>query len=164
MKVQCRVNAYYQRLTYYYYFSIVRTLQNSKNSVICYRTKACSKCVMIRPRQDSLAILSSSTPTLSLLVFIYATSFWSGNSYARNLPKVVRRTYSDVFFRYFKFLSAEFGENLDWLQLVVHKLFVNLTFLQKSAQNGHLQRLRISLYCDIVLYTCFQHVSSSQCL
>ena len=42
-------------------------------SVICYSSRACSKCAIIRPRQHCLAVLASSTPILSLLVFIYAT-------------------------------------------------------------------------------------------
>ena len=41
-------------------------------SVIFCSTRACSKCAMIRPLKHDLAVLASTTPILSLLVFIIA--------------------------------------------------------------------------------------------
>ena len=58
-------------------FSIVQALQNSKNfsHLFCYLSRARSEYTMIRPRQHGLAVLVSSTPILSLLVFIIAIRF-----------------------------------------------------------------------------------------
>ena len=60
-----------QSITIINYFFIVQALQNSKN----FGHLLFSKCAIIRARQHGLAVLASSTPILSLLVFIITIVF-----------------------------------------------------------------------------------------
>ena len=56
-------------------------------SVICCLPRACSDCAMIRPREHGLAVLVSSTPVLSLLVFIIVIIFGLEVHMPRTCPK-----------------------------------------------------------------------------
>ena len=57
---------------------------------------------MIRPQPPSLAVLATSTPFLSLFVFIYAILFELVQSQCRG-------SYGDISLHCLKLLSVEFG-------------------------------------------------------
>ena len=129
MKVQSPVNAYYQRLDFYYYFSFVRASQNIKNFSYLLFTKR-----LLRVCNDE------ATTAWSCCFDFFNANFdlsrvhccyilWSGSLYVKNLPNCQwKRNYCCVSLHCFKFLSVEFEKNLGQLQSVVHKLFDNLTF------------------------------------
>ena len=82
-------------------------------SVICCSPGARSNCAMIRPRQYGLAVLVSSTPILSLLVFIIAIFFGLEVHMPGTCPQSQwKGIYGGVSLRSCNFLSVEFGENL----------------------------------------------------
>ena len=97
---------------------------------------------MIRPQQHGLAVLVSS---------------WKENYGGEG-------NYGGVSLCCFKFLSLEFGENLGLLYSVVHKLFGNLTFYRNLLKKAFKTVAQYYLYCNTVLFTCFEHVRSFRCV
>ena len=136
MKILSLVNAYYQRLDFYY-FSIVRALQNSNSFSHLLFTKSLLKVCndQATTRWSCYFRFFNANFELtwcSLLLYFLVQKFiclepaksqWKGN-------------YGGVSLCCFNFLSLEFGENLGLLYSVVHKLFGNLTFYRNLLKTG----------------------------
>ena len=105
-------------------------------SVICCLPRSCPECAMIRPRQHGLAVLVSSTPVPSLLVFIIAIFFGLKVHMPRTCSKQWKGNHSGVSLRCFAFVSVESGEHLGLLQSLVHKLFGYLTLYRNLLKIG----------------------------
>ena len=89
MKVQSLDNAYYQRLDYYYYyFHILRALQNSKNFSHLLFNKSSLKVCNDQATTTRFCYFGFSNASFELTRVHLCYIFWSGSSYSQNLPKV----------------------------------------------------------------------------
>ena len=156
MKVQSLVNAYYQGLDYhYYYFSIVRALQNSKNFSHSFFNKSLLKVCNNKATTTQSCCFGFFNANFELTRVRLCCIFWSGISNARNLPKVNGKEMIVV--------SASAGlrsflQNLERILASCSQLYINCLAILLLYTNPLKQAFKTvaqyCLYCDIVLFTC----------
>ena len=161
MKVQSPVNAYYQRLDFYYYFSFVQASQNIKNFSYLLFTKR-----LLRVCNDE------ATTAWSCCFDFFNANFdlsrvhccyilWSGSSYVKNLPNCQwKRNYCCVSLH----CLSSFLQNLKRILASYSQLYINcltiLLFIETCSKDS-CTVFSILLHCPFYL---FEHVFSFECV
>ena len=160
MKILSLVNTHYQRLDFYYYFSIVRALQNSKNSSHLLFTKSLLKVCNDQAMTARSCCFTFLNTNFELTSVHYCYIVWSGSSHAKNLPKVNGREIVVV-----SPVTAlgSFLQNLKRILAYCSQLYINclaiLLFTETCSKQPFQTVAQYCLYCDTVLFTCFENAS-----
>ena len=162
MKVQCPVNAYYQRLDYY--FSVVWALQNIKNFVHLLVNKSLLKVCNDEAATAQFCCFSFFSTNFELThVQLFHIIFY-GSLYANSLPKVIGEGIIAVSF---SATLSFFWQNLELILVSYSHLYNNILailFVYRHLKWAFKTISQYCLYCDVVFYTYFEHVPSSQCV
>ena len=165
MKVQSLVNAYYYHLDCYYYFSIIRTLQNSKNFSYLLFTQSFLKVCNDQATAAQSCCFDFFNANFELTRVHYCYTFQSGSSYARNLPKVNGK---EIMVASSFAAFSSFLQNLERIIASCSQLYINcqviLLFKKTYTKQAFKTVALYCLYCDTVLVTCFEHIFSFWCV
>ena len=164
MKILSLVNAYYQRLDFYY-FSIVRALQNSKNFSHLLFTKSLLKVCNDQATTRWSCYFGFFNANFELTGVHYCYIFWSRSSYAWNLPKVSGR---EIMVASPSAALISFLQNLERILGYCIQLYINclaiLLFTETCSKQAFKTVAQYYLYCNTVLFTCFEHVRPFHCV
>ena len=152
IKILSLVNAYYQRLDFYYYFSIVRALQNSKNFSNLLLTQSSLKVCNDQATTARSCCFGFFNANFELTRVHYCYIFWSGSLFAKNLPKVNGRK---IIVASPSAALRSFLQNLERILAYCSQLYINclaIFFLQKPVQNRHLKRLHSIVYIVLLSF------------
>ena len=156
IKILSLVSAHYQRLDFYYYFSIVQALQNSKNFSYLLFTKSSLRVCNDQTTTARSCCFGFFNANSELICVHYCYIFWSGSSYAKNLPKVNGR---EIIVTSPSTALRSFLQNLERILACCSQLYINclaiLRFTETCSKQAFKTVAQYCRYCDIVLFTCF---------
>ena len=157
--------AYYQCLDYYYHFSIVRVLQNSKNFSQLFFNKSLLKVCNDWATTARSCCFGFFNSNFELTRVHLCYIFWCGSSDTKNLPKV---NIKEIMVASPSAALSSFLQNLERILASCSQLYINylasLLFIETCSKWAFKAVAQYCLYGDTLLFTCFGHVPSFRCV